>query len=249
MKISSNKEVAVLESSKLSTKQITKLLHDEISQMKNADNKKYATEKEIMERFNISRMTARQVLNSLVSDGLLYREKDKGVFINKRIIQRSQYIHSFTEQMKERGLKPSSQVLEFKQLVPTEIIRLSLGIAETEPVFFIKRLRLADDKPFSIEKIYTPVALFPDLDKFDFEQDSFYRILEQEYHQKFSYDKEVVSATKVDGELAQKLYGVSDGVALKVVDTLYDEDQRPLEYTESFYNAERYSYISISQKR
>lgn len=234
---------------KPSTKQIIKTLHNEISHMKNADNKKYATEREIMERFSISRMTARQVLNSLVADGLLYREKGKGVFINKRIIQRSQYIHSFTEQMKDRGLTPSSKVLEFKKLVPPEIVRLSLAMDEDELCFFIKRLRLADNKPFSIEKIYTPVNLFPKLDKYDFENDSFYRILEQEFHKEFSYDKEVVSATSVDGEVAQNLYKTKNGVALNVIDILYDIEQTPLEYTESWYHAQRYSYISISQKR
>ena len=239
----------IVSSKKISAKQIIKTLHDEITQMQNADNQKYATEKEIMERFDVSRMTARLILSRFVSDGLLYREKGKGVFINKRIIQRSQYIYSFTEQMKERGLTPSSRVLSFKKILPLELVRLSLGMAEGEMCFAIKRLRLADDKPFSVEIIYTPVALFPGLERFDFETDSFYRILEQEYHKEFSYDKEVVSATEVRGSVADKLYGIDKGVALKVVDTLYDIDQKPLEYTESFYNADRYSYTSITQKR
>lgn len=234
---------------KLSTKQITQLLHDEITQLKNADNKKFATEKEIMERFNISRMSARQVLDNLVGDGLLYREKDKGVFINKRILQRSQYIHSFTELMKERGLRPSSQVLDFQKILPPEIVRLTLGMAEETECYCITRLRLANEQPFAVEKVYTPVKLFPNLEQYDFAKDSFYRILEQEYQQNFSYDKEVVSATKVDGDIAEKLYGKKSGVALKVIDTLYDTDQNPLEYTESWYHAERYSYVSITQKR
>lgn len=238
-----------MKTNKTSTNQIIRILHTEISQMKNVDNQKYSTEREIMERFSISRMTARQVLNSLVSDGLLYREKGKGVFINKRILQRSQYIHSFTELMKERGLTPSSKVLEFKKIVPPEIVRLSLGIDEDERCFFIKRLRLADNKPFAVEEIYTPVTLFPNLSDYDFENDSFYRILEQEFHQEFSYDKEVVSATEVNDEIAQKLYGKKTGVALNVVDILYNSDQTPLEYTDSWYHAQRYSYVSISQKR
>ncbi len=217
--------------------------------MKSADNKKFATEKEIMERFSVSRMTARQVLDILVTDGLLYREKGKGVFINKRILQQSQYIHSFTELMKERGLTPSSRVLSFKKVVPPEIVRLTLGMPEETRCYCIKRLRLANNQPVAYEIIYTPVELFPNLEKYDFENDSFYRILEQEYLQKFSYDKEVVSATKVVDEIAESLYGKKSGVALKVVDTLYDIEQKPLEYTESWYHAERYSYVSITQKR
>lgn len=234
---------------KLSTKEITQLLHDEISQLRDADNKKFATEKEIMKRFSISRMTARQVLDNLVTDGLLYRERGKGVFINKRILQRSQYIHSFTELMHERGLTPSSKVLSFKKVVPPEIVRLTLGLPEETLCYEIERLRLANEQPFAVETIYTPVKLFPDLERYDFAKDSFYRILEQEYQQNFAYDKEVVSATKIEGSIAERLYRKKTGVALKVIDTLYNTDQKPLEYTESWYHAERYSYVSITQKR
>jgi GntR family transcriptional regulator len=238
-----------LDSTKLSTNQITKILHDEIDQMKNADNKKFATEREIMERFAVSRMSARQILNDLVAEGVLYREKGKGVFINKRIIQRSQYIYSFTELMKERGLTPSSKVIELKKKIPPEIARLSLGMEEGEFCFFLKRLRFADGEPFAVETIYTPVSLVPDLDSYNLEQDSFYRILEEEYHEEFSYNKEVISAIEVEGEIAQQLYGKEKGISLKVLDILYDVNQQALEYAESWYHAEKYSYVSISLKR
>ena len=238
-----------MDSIKLTTNQITKILHDEINQMTNADHKKFATEREIMERFSVSRMSARQILNDLVAEGVLYREKGKGVFINKRIIQRSQYIYSFTESMKERGMTPSSKVIELKKIIPPELARLTLGMEEGEFCFFLKRLRFADDEPFALETIYTPVSLVPDLENYDLAHDSFYRILEEEYHKEFSYNKEVVSAIEVDGEIAQQLYGKDHGISLKVLDILYDVDQQALEYAESWYHAEKYSYVSISLKR
>ncbi|GCF95653.1 GntR family transcriptional regulator [Enterococcus florum] len=238
-----------MESSKLTTNQITKLLHDEINQMTNADHKKFATEREIMERFSVSRMSARQILNDLVAEGVLYREKGKGVFINKRIIQRSQYIYSFTESMKERGMTPSSKVIELKKMIPPELARLTLGMEEGEFCFFLKRLRFADNEPFALETIYTPVSLVPELENYDLAHDSFYRILEEEYHKEFSYNKEVISAIEVDGDIAQQLYGKDHGISLKVLDILYDVNQQALEYAESWYHAEKYSYVSISLKR
>lgn len=238
-----------MDSTKLTTNQITKILHEEINQMTNADHKKFATEREIMERFSVSRMSARQILNDLVAEGVLYREKGKGVFINKRIIQRSQYIYSFTESMKERGMTPSSKVLELKKMIPPEIARLTLGMEEGEFCFFLKRLRFADDEPFALETIYTPVSLVPELENYDLAHDSFYRILEEDYHKEFSYNKEVVSAIEVEGEIAQQLYGKNHGISLKVLDILYDVDQQALEYAESWYHAEKYSYVSISLKR
>lgn len=238
-----------LELTKHTMNQITKILQEEIGQMTNVDNKKFATEKEIMERFLVSRMSARQILNNLVAEGVLYREKGKGVFINKRIIQRSQYIYSFTESIKERGMTPSSKVIELKKIIPPEIVRLTLGIEEGAFCYFLKRLRLADNEPFALETIYTPITLVPDLHTYDLAHDSFYRILEEELYKEFSYNKEVISAHEVEGEIAQHLYGTDHGVSLKILNTLYGVDQQALEYAETWYHAEKYSFVSISLKR
>lgn len=234
---------------KLTAEEITNLLQKEIEQKSYAENEKFATERELMERFSISRMTARQVLNTLVSEQVLYRIKGKGAFINKKIIQRSHYIYSFTELMKERGLKPSSKVLEIKRMIPPEIARLNLGMSEGEYCFFIKRLRYTDGEPYALETIYTPITLIPDLESYDLEKDSFYRILEEEYHKEFSYNKEIISAVETEKEISQHLYGRDHGIALKVLDILYDVNHCALEYAESWYHAEKYTYLSISVKR
>lgn len=234
---------------KLTIDQITSMLQNEIEQKKYGEHEKFATERELMERFSISRMSARQVLNTLVSKQVLYRIKGKGVFVNKKIIQRSHYIYSFTELMRERGMVPSSKLLELKRVIPPEIARLNLGMSEGEYCFFVKRLRYANEEPFAYETLYTPISLIPDLESYDLEKDSFYRILEEECHKEFSYNKEIISAEETEKEIAQYLYGQDSGIALKVLDILYDVNHCALEYAETWYHAQKYSYVSISVKR
>ena len=234
---------------KMSYHQITGILRSEIENRKFAENGRFSTEREIMERFQVSRMTARQVINDLIAEGLLYRIKGRGAFIHKKIIQRSAYIHSFSELMRERGKEPSSSLLSLKKVVPPEIARLNLELEEGEYCYFIQRIRYADLEPIAFENIYAPVELVPGVEAFDLEHDSFYRILAEEYGQEFSYDKEMISAVTVDGEPARILYGKESSIALQIIDILYDVNQKPLEYTESWYHAEKYSYMSISVKR
>lgn len=102
---------------------------------------------------------------------------------------------------------------------------------------------------FSLRASSMVRAFRPDLDKYDLEKDSFYRILAEEYGMEFSYDKEVISAVLADGEVSEALYEKDSYIALKIIDVLYDVGQRPLEYSESWYHADQYSYLSISVKR
>ena len=237
------------EKKKVTTSEIMDILSKEIENMDYSENDKFATERDIMERFLVSRMTARQALNFLVEKGILYRIKGRGAFVNKRIIQKSHTIYSFTELMKERGMDVGSKLLELKKVLPPEIARLNLAMSEWEFCYLIKRIRLANGEPYAYEIIYTPVLLVPNLEKYDLEKDSFYRILQQEYHKEFTYDKKTISAVRIDGEVSQSLYNNDHAIALKILDILYDSNHNPLEYAESWYHAEKYSYLSISVKK
>lgn len=42
------------------------------------------SEREFAEKFQISRMTVRQAINNLVSEGYLTRQKGRGTFVNKK---------------------------------------------------------------------------------------------------------------------------------------------------------------------
>lgn len=62
------------------------------------------SERELTERFDVSRMTVRQAITNLVNDGLLYREKGRGTFVaSPKVEQPLNGLTSFTEDMVKRG--------------------------------------------------------------------------------------------------------------------------------------------------
>ena len=76
------------------------------------------SEREYAERFSISRMTVRQAITELVNGGYLYRQKGVGTFVaEKKIEQQLMGLTSFTEDMKSRGMEPSSKLVGF-EIVP-----------------------------------------------------------------------------------------------------------------------------------
>ena len=70
------------------------------------------SEPELMATYEVSRVTVRQVLDMLVNDGLIYRQRGKGSFVASPTLEQSMArIVSFTEDMQQRGLQPGTKVL------------------------------------------------------------------------------------------------------------------------------------------
>ncbi|MFC6600901.1 GntR family transcriptional regulator [Ectobacillus funiculus] len=87
------------------------------------------SEREYAELINVSRMTVRQAMNNLVDGGYLYRQKGRGTFVaEKKVEQELGSLTSFTEDMKARGLVPSSKLLSFEIIPAPEKIANQLQI-------------------------------------------------------------------------------------------------------------------------
>jgi len=198
------------------------------------------SERELGESLNISRMTVRQALNQLVSEGILYREKGRGTFVAKgKIEQRN--IMSFSETVRKTGLTPSTRVLDFAKEAAHEEIREILGLTDNELIYKIKRLRLADNMPIAIEEIFIPEKYSPNLEEHDLKA-SFYRLLREKYSYIITYIDNTTEATKPSIE-EKELLGISSGTPiLKVKGICHTENEIRLFYSRDSYRSDKYSY-------
>src|ERR687890_2334434 len=67
------------------------------------------SERELVQRFGVARMTVRQALDALVAEGLLERVPGRGTFVSRALIDNQPRLRSFTEEMQRRGARPSSR--------------------------------------------------------------------------------------------------------------------------------------------
>jgi DNA-binding transcriptional regulator YhcF (GntR family) len=67
----------------------------------------------LCEEFGVSRMTARNAVQRLVQEGIVYRVPGRGTFVAEPPVHRQAgNLLSFTEEMRRRGLDPRSEVVE-----------------------------------------------------------------------------------------------------------------------------------------
>jgi GntR family transcriptional regulator len=121
------------------------------------------SERALCERFGVSRMTVRQAVDALVGEGILVREQGRGTFVAPRRMDFEMRLTTFGEEMVRRGMRPDTKVLDAQQVPAPRDAAEALGIGVGEPVHHLLRVRYADGAPMSIEELWVPVALAPDL--------------------------------------------------------------------------------------
>lgn len=202
------------------------------------------SERDLSNSFGVSRMTVRQAITNLVSNGMLFREKGRGTYVSKpKLEQPLTGLTSFTEDMLKRGLQPSSKLLRFeKNIAPIDVAR-DLQLETGEEVFYMIRIRNADDQPMAIERTYLPVKLFPNMTKEQVEE-SLYQLIENEYQFKIGHALQQMEATFVGKEDSKFLQIDLNAIILFIKRTSYLTDGRPFELVRSSYRADRYKFIT-----
>jgi GntR family transcriptional regulator len=205
-------------------------------------------ESELIEKYQVSRNTIRQVLDLLVQEGLIYRQRGRGTFVAHPTLEQTMLrIISFTEDMEQRGFVPSTEVLSAQIIVATAEVAGKLQIREGEELAVIERLRLADGEPMSIENSYLVHRYCPNILRYDYARNPLRQVLERDYRIRLIHARQVIRAVMASVELAELLDIKIPSPLLFIERVSYSQDTLPVEYLEIFYRADRYSLYNELQ--
>lgn len=201
-------------------------------------------ERELTELFGVSRMTVRHAVTMLVNEGLLQREKGRGTFVavpKIKVEKPLTGLTGFTEDMRSRGLIPSSRLIGFESVFPEADIAKELHIGTDEKVFRVERIRYADAIPMAIEQSYLPASLLPGMKENQLHR-SLYTLIEQEWGLSINHAIQRIEAALVKKEDAKLLQIDAASAVLKINRIGYLSDETPFEAVRSVYRADRYTF-------
>ena len=120
------------------------------------------SERELVQKFGVARMTVRHALDSLVAQGLLERVPGRGTFVAKPHVDMQARLSSFSEEMLRRGRSPGGRTLLRRRENAGPGVARALQVEEGHPIGHWQRLRTADGEPACLSDTYVSLALFED---------------------------------------------------------------------------------------
>jgi GntR family transcriptional regulator len=195
----------------------------------------------LIRQYGVSRITVRKVLDMLVTEGLLVRERGRGSFVAAPKLEHGMTrIVSFTDDMRQRGYSPGTKII-FMGLVPApRIIAEALGVPEGEELARIDRLRLADEEPLCVEESFLIHRYLPGILGHDLAGNSLREIKQREYGIRWSRALQTIQAVAASPEIA-RLLSIRNGAPLLSFERVtFSQDNIAMEYLKIYYRADRY---------
>ncbi|MEW2452887.1 GntR family transcriptional regulator [Streptomyces albus] len=232
-------------------RQIADRIREAIDKGRFKEGAKLPSESELVEHFGVSRMTVRNALSLLQSEGLVTAEHGKGVFVRprppvRRLASdrfarryRDQGKSAFTVEAEAAGSKPEVDSLEVKEEKPAPDISARLG--SPRKVLARRRRYLLDGRPVEFAVSYIPLDLTrgTQIAEPNPGPGGIYARLEELGHRLDHFDEEVRARMPSPAEV--KTLRLSSGVpVISLFRTAYDTEGRAVEVCDTVMAADAY---------
>lgn len=211
------------------------------------------SENDLIEQYNVSRITVRRAIDELYIGDYIEKKQGKRALVKQCAkMQELNSISSYTEEILQQGMKPSRKVLSAKLKLPTEEEQKALLLDKAEPIFILCRIVYADDTPLCYTETALPYKYFRDIEKFDFEQYSLYDIIEQKYSIKITTSKLKLKAVLPDDTIAGYLDVEKSLPMLRYSAVTYgivNGKELPIERFRTYYLTDLFEYTLVQKRR
>ncbi|MED1284838.1 GntR family transcriptional regulator [Bacillus mycoides] len=220
-------------------KQIADVLEQNIRDGLFNETKKLPTEEALMNRFEVSRNTIRKVISQLVNRGYIFQVQGSGMFLRETSV--TDYINlgslrGLTKNLVSQNIE--TKVLEIEVIEANEEIVERMQCEIGTRLYFLKRVRIVDGKPFSIEVSYFKKDIIPYLNE-EIALSSVYSYFIEDLRLNIGFADKVISCEKINKENAKLLELKEGDPALLIENTVYLVNGTIFELSQSMFHYEK----------
>ena len=195
-------------------------------------------ERLLEETYGVSRITVRRAIGDLVAAGKLRRIRGKGTFVAPNPLVSRLHLASFSDEMGAQDVTASSKILTSGRSSAPEDAAIFFDTPANAEHIHLRRLRLGDGEPYSIDDGWYNSTFAPSLLENDI-YNSVYAILDSVFDVPITDADQTVSAISADADTAP-LLDVPVGTPLLHIVRYSRSGDRPVERCSSVYRTDRY---------
>ncbi|GIQ68946.1 GntR family transcriptional regulator [Xylanibacillus composti] len=213
-------------------------------------NEKIPSESDLADKLQISRGSLKQAIKQLVDEGVLLQIHGKGTFVKGKQLESpvAERLISTAESLLESGNEFTTHVVSVERVAASQVVAEVLNMQEGNQVYRLQRIRYLEEIPVMYLENYLSCERFPDLDRVDFESETLFSIMEQQYNSKIHWGKRsfvAEGATKSKAELLQ----IEKGTPIILLEQVtYSDQSEPLEYSKVWIRSDQMKLTSILRR-
>ncbi|WP_106767723.1 GntR family transcriptional regulator [Paenibacillus faecalis] len=209
--------------------QLQNIIRDQILSGKYKEGEIIPSETEMMKTYDVTRTTIRKAIATLVDEGLLIKHHGKGTMVCLRQVKQNIWNFSgFTDFVRKKNEVPMSRVLTKEVLTLDhaqylKLVRLRGTMRETRTNWM------------TLDTSYIPLKLFPNIEQFDFAEQSLYQIMNREYDI-YPQNATLGIVPILSNKEIQQLFDCEENIPLITAKgSVFDESGREIEKVEVVY--------------
>lgn len=203
----------------------------------------------LVSEYGVSRHTVREALRRMREDGQVVAERGRAPRLADppQINQPLGALYSLFTSVEAAGLVQRS-VVRALDVRTDDAVAANLDLPAGSELFYLERLRLADDEPLAVDQIWLPAALARPMLAADFRHTALYDELEARCGVRLSGGEETIHAV-IPSATDRELLGVEADIAAFAIDRRAYFRDRPTEWRHTLVRGDRFSVSARFSER
>jgi GntR family transcriptional regulator len=208
------------------------------------------SEMDLMRRFDVSRVTVRQALEALRTQGIVQSLQGKGSFVcMPKVVHETPALLGFHEAMEGRGYATGSTVLSVRERSACHETAQALQLKRKAAVLEVRRLRCVNGEPVSLDVSHFPIEIGAKLLSEDLTGDIF-PLLERRCSVPLGRADLSIEAVPCDAENAPVLQLQPQAPVLHIRRLTWSTHGRPVDYEHLYCRGDACQYrVQLNRRR
>lgn len=206
------------------------------------------SEPQLVGKLGISRVTVREAIRELVEEKFLERQHGRGTFVLEQPkFKEFQCGIGFSKEMLRCNMKPSSKFVNVTEIEADASIIKDLKLSSETSVWYVSRLRLADNQPIAVEHEYFSKSIIPYL-SIQIAQGSIYEYLTSQ-NLEYSYIDQKIDAILAQNDIAKLLNVKNNTPLIRMYIIAYLKNGTPFNCGTTYYLTDVFKLSQTVYKR